>query len=134
VINPPEGWDTALDTGNDLIDSQHRALFGMIVELDQRMAREEFGPGVLSALDAMKAYAVSHFEAEENLMRQAQWPDLEEHLSMHAEFMQKTEMFSHDVLMESEWTALDVLRFLLKWLRAHISVQDKGFFAWQQEK
>jgi hemerythrin-like metal-binding protein len=131
MSNAPEGWDDSLTTGNDLIDNQHRSLFEMILKLDRRMVREEFGLGVLDALQGMKAYAASHFEAEEGLMREAGWPGLDAHRSLHAEFMQKAALFGHDALADSEWTALDVLRFLLKWLRAHISVQDKGFFVWK---
>jgi hemerythrin len=115
---------------HSLIDEQHQALVGMIVELDERMSHAEFGQGVLDALQGMLAYAATHFNDEEQLMRAANWPGLEEHRTLHAEFMEKTGFFSAEVVQDSEWTSLDVLRFLLHWLLKHIKVEDRIFFDW----
>lgn len=133
MINAPDGWDPSLDLGVPVIDEQHRALFSMIVELDERIARDEFGQGVLDALQGMVAYAATHFEDEENLMLQAGWPGVDVHRSMHADFMQKTSLFKGEALIDSEWTSLDVLRYLLKWLVKHIKLEDRAFFSWRGE-
>ena len=45
-----------------------------------------------------------------------------------------TIVFRGDALRDSEWTSLDVLRFLLNWLVKHIKVQDRGFFEWTKGK
>lgn len=134
MINAPEAWDPALELGEPVIDEQHRALFGMIVELDERMSQGKFGQGALDALQGMKAYAATHFEDEEALMEASGWPGLAEHRILHGEFMRRTNMFSGEALIDSEWTALDMLRFLLRWLIDHIRVQDKGFFEWKTGK
>ena len=134
MINAPQQWDHSLDLGNPLIDEQHQALYEMIVELDERMVRGEFGQGVLDALQGMKAYAAVHFEQEEALMARAGWPQLTRHKALHGQFMQKTSLFSSEALADSEWTSLDVLRFLLDWLVAHIKVQDRSFFDWQRSR
>ena len=128
----PKGWDPALEVGHPLIDGQHQTLYAMIVELDQRMARQEFGKAVLDALHSMVDYAATHFQDEERLMEEAGWPGLTAHRGMHAEFMQNTAVFRADALRDSEWTSLDVLRFLLNWLVKHIKVQDRGFFEWMK--
>ncbi|WP_243364368.1 bacteriohemerythrin [Fundidesulfovibrio terrae] len=133
MINAPDGWDPSLDLGVPEIDEQHRALFTMIVELDERITRDEFGQGVLDALQGMVAYAATHFEEEENLMLQAGWPGVDAHRSMHADFMQKTSLFKGEALIDSEWTSLDVLRYLLKWLVKHIKLEDRAFFSWRGE-
>lgn len=132
MINAPEEWDPSLDLGHPLVDFQHRALFDMIVELDSRMSKGEFGQGVLDALQGMKSYAVAHFDDEENFMRKVGWPQLTHHQGLHAEFLQKTNSFGGEALVDSEWTSLDVLRFLLGWLVRHIKVQDKAFFDWMR--
>jgi len=130
MINAPDRWDSSLEVGHEVIDAQHRTLFGMIVELDQRMSRDEAGQGVRDALRGMMAYARTHFEVEEQLMAQAGWPELTRHKGMHAEFMLKTVFFASEPPEDSDWTALDMMRFLLKWLVGHIKVQDKSFFEW----
>jgi len=134
MINAPDRWDPSLEVGNEEIDAQHRALFGMIVELDKRMSRDESGQGVQDALQGMRAYALTHFEMEEELMAGAGWPGLTRHKGMHAEFMLKTVFFTSESLEDSEWTALDMLRFLLKWLVDHIRGQDKSFFEWLERQ
>ncbi len=132
MINAPEAWDPALELGVEPIDEQHRALFEMIVELDERMSRGQYGQGALDALQGMKAYAATHFEDEEAIMEASGWHGLHEHRQMHGEFMRRTNMFSGEALIDSEWTSLDMLRFLLRWLVDHIKVQDRGFFEWRK--
>lgn len=125
------GWDPTLEVGEELIDEQHRCLFDMILELDGRMVDQQYGQGLLDALQGMKAYAYTHFGEEESLMKQAGWPGLTDHAALHAEFMQRTSLFGGEALIDSEWTSLDLLRFLLKWLRKHIMVEDRRFFEWR---
>lgn len=134
MINAPDRWDSSLEVGHEVIDAQHRALFGLIVELDDRISRNESGQGVRDALQGMMDYARTHFETEEGLMAQAEWSELTRHKGMHAEFMLKTVFFASDYPGDSEWTALDMLRFLLKWLVGHIKVQDKSFFEWLKKQ
>ena len=132
MINAPQDWDPALEVGDRIIDGQHRSLFGMIMGLDARMTQEEFGLAVLDALQGMRTYAATHFEDEERMMEQAGWPGLPEHRKMHGEFMRRASLFSAETLADSEWTALEMLRFLMRWLIEHIKVQDKGFFEWRK--
>jgi hemerythrin len=134
MINAPETWDPSLEVGHEDIDAQHRALFGMIVELDERLSNDESGQGVQDALQGMMAYAHTHFEMEEGLMAKAGWPGLTRHKGMHAEFMLKTVFFTSEYPEDSEWTALDMLRFLLTWLVDHIKVQDRSFFEWLKKQ
>jgi len=134
MINAPDQWDPALELGNPMIDRQHRSLFGMIADLDAKISKEEFGQAVLDALHAMKAYAATHFADEEKLMAETGWPGLEAHRMMHGEFMRRTSLFSGEQLLDSEWTALDMMRYLLKWLAEHIRVQDRSFFEWKAGK
>jgi hemerythrin len=130
MINAPDCWDSSLEVGHEVIDAQHRILFNMIVELDRRMSLGEYDQSLQEALQGMMAYAQTHFEIEEGLMAQAGWPGLNRHKGMHAEFMMKTVFFTNENSGDSEWEALDVLRFLLSWLVEHIKGHDRGFFLW----
>lgn len=130
MINAPAEWDPSLNLGHDATDRQHRVLFDMIRELDRRVSRGEFGPGVVDALQGMKQYAASHFAAEEALMARAGWPMLAQHQGLHGEFLQKTSIFGGEALVDCEWTSLDLLSFLLVWLVKHVKVEDRAFFEW----
>jgi len=134
MINAPDTWDPELEVGDAVIDGQHRNLYRMIVDLDKCMARGDFGQGVLNALNGMKDYARTHFDHEEALMERDGWPGLAAHKALHSHFMEKTVLFGGDALIDSEWTSLDMLRYLLHWLVEHIRVQDRAFFYWMAKR
>ncbi|GFK94558.1 Bacteriohemerythrin [Fundidesulfovibrio magnetotacticus] len=134
MINAPDVWDPTLDVGDPIIDGQHRTLYRMIVDLDKSMSREAFGQAVLDALNGMKAYARTHFQHEEDLMERSAWPGLVAHKALHTSFMQKAAQFGGNALADSEWTSLDMLRYLMDWLVKHIRVHDRAFFTWLSQR
>ncbi len=124
----PDRWNPALEVGKSLIDSQHRELFNMILELNRRTLNGECGQGLLDALQGMMAYAATHFEDEERMMAQAGWSGLEDHKKLHRDFMSKTDVFTETAREDSSETARNVLNYLLIWLVEHIQKKDRKYF------
>jgi hemerythrin len=114
--------------GHPEIDEQHRMLISMIRELGSRIDSGEERQGVLDALQGMMAYAVTHFEQEEEMMEEAGWEGLPRHEGLHAEFMWRTGDF--DALVKDDYAkaSSDVFNYLLHWLVEHIQVEDRSFF------
>lgn len=133
MITSIDMQDPQLFMNHPLIDEQHRALISMITELDERMSHE-FNQGLLDALQGMMAYAVTHFEDEEKLMLDTGWDSAAAHRKLHEVFMEKTQLFNQQAGADYQWTALDVLRFLLHWLINHIKVEDRLFFTWLEQQ
>jgi len=121
-------WSPRLAMGHPEIDEQHRMLISMIRELGDRIDSGKERQGVLDALQGMMAYAVTHFEQEEEMMEEAGWEGLARHEGLHAEFMWRTGDF--DALVKDDYAkaSSDVFNYLLHWLVEHIQVEDRSFF------
>jgi hemerythrin len=122
-------WDRNLETGNDEIDGQHRELFHRIDKLlaasRERRSREE----VAQTLTFLGDYVVQHFAAEERMMAEAGYPELEPHRAEHARFVQEFGILYREFKAEGP-TTLFVIRVgnrVTGWLREHIYRTDRSF-------
>ena len=79
-------WNESLETGNELIDRQHRELIGLLDALTK--TTDESEAGLLSLLDQLMAFTIFHFIAEEDLMDEVGYPSgpKKEMCDQHQEF------------------------------------------------
>lgn len=64
-------WDKSLETGNKLIDSQHRQLINLLDIL--KLTGPDY-KDILALLDKLMDFTVVHFLSEENLMAEVKYP------------------------------------------------------------
>jgi hemerythrin len=78
-------WTPDLAIGVEAIDEQHRELFAHVARflstVDSGRIEE-----LLDLLHFLGSYVEAHFRAEEDLMRQAGYPEIESHLKEHEAF------------------------------------------------
>lgn len=120
-------WDPNLETGDPEIDGQHRELFFRIDKLlaasRERRSREE----VAQTLTFLGDYVVQHFGAEERMMVEAGYPELEAHRAEHARFVQEFGILYNEFKSEGP-TTLFIIRVgnrVTGWLREHIYRTDR---------
>jgi hemerythrin-like metal-binding protein len=118
-------WSSALALGVPVLDEQHEELFRRFGRLeDAILARDRTeAPRLLAYLIA---YAREHFAAEEALMREVGYPDLERHAAEHRAFAREIERLDLAHARDGSSAAL-VLRLDLDvggWLRDHIYASD----------
>ncbi|MCM2332767.1 MAG: bacteriohemerythrin [Anaeromyxobacteraceae bacterium] len=120
-------WDKNLETGDDVIDGQHRELFFRIDKLlaasRERRSREE----VAQTLTFLGDYVVHHFNAEERMMEAARYPEIEAHRAEHARFVQEFGILYNEFKSEGP-TTLFIIRIgnrITGWLREHIYRTDR---------
>lgn len=71
-------------------------------------------------------YTVTHFRAEEELMRRYKFPDYEAHCQIHKAFIDQVSTFVGKLKSgERMAAAADVFKFLKDWLVNHIEKQDR---------
>ena len=81
-------WNPGYSTGNDILDSQHRAILAQCNTLADCLAdagadsEQKFH----NTFQALMAQAGEHFSSEETLLTQCGYPLLEEHRDEHDEF------------------------------------------------
>ncbi len=119
---------TVLMTGIPLIDRQHAEYADLVDKLFVMANRGGVNRQTLSAeVDAVIKYAVEHFDAEEYLMRSANYPALEEHSRKHNVFRVKTDRLVaewKDGLNADEFT-VRLSRWLIEWFCDQVQNDDR---------
>ena len=118
----------SLNLGIPIMDIQHLWLVKMIVELEQankstssKERDEMFQKTILEAVQ----YAKNHFQVEENLMKEFQYPELGIHFKTHRNFMEfisARNVQKKDKLFPA---SIGLVNDLKEWLISHIAIEDK---------
>jgi hemerythrin len=124
------GWDDSLATGNELIDRQHREVFGLLGEL--RMIQDAPESEAHRVLDAFMEFSAVHFVSEEQLMTQVGYPaaPTAEMIAEHKEF---TDYARERVIMfrfGDRTSLLSLHAFLFDWLKEHEVALDQLLADW----
>ncbi len=123
----PITWTENFSVGVRQFDEQHKQLVRM---LNRLIAEPEAGTRsetVSELLDAMTEYAQQHFEAEEELMQQYNYPQLEEHAAQHNAFRRKTAELCMDAMYQVGTVPESILQYLRDWLVEHILQSDMDY-------
>lgn len=82
-------WSGELVSGNELLDTQHGALFDAANTLLAAMTDGHIGtPAILEQVDCLIAALGRHFSDEEILLAEVKYPDLTRHHRMHERLME----------------------------------------------
>ncbi len=122
-------WREDLEIGIDEIDAQHKALFEKVNDLlhacNTGKAKEE----VVSTLEFLSEYVVTHFKDEEAYHRKYKYPHYKEHAKLHSDFVEEIEELKR--AYEEEGTNLQLVvmvnQKVVNWLINHIGKADKAF-------
>lgn len=128
-------WNDAYRTGVDLMDRQHQRLVELINQLFQAM--KDGGDRMLvgQVVDELVDYTVTHFRAEENLMKKHNYPDYDAHCRIHKNFIDKVSGYTAKIKTGERMPPADVYKFLKDWLVNHIEGQDRdGYGAFLANK
>jgi len=127
-------WNDSYSVSVRQCDEQHKTLFAIINELFDAMrvgkGRDAVGPTV----DKLAGYTVTHFRAEEQLMRSAKYPDLVAHLALHKKFEDEVGKLKKDTDLNNSANSIAVLEFLKNWLSDHIMKVDRQYGRHLNEK
>jgi len=120
-------WRPELSVGIESIDDQHKQLVTLAQELQLIVAKPGTREQAQEALDAMLSYAAVHFATEEDLFEKHGYPEAAAHVNEHNLFVMKLNTFIRE--MDSDWeaTGQEMLRYLLLWIKHHISSTDKAY-------
>ena len=129
---PEEGffqWSEAISVGVTEVDDQHKVLIGILNRFFLSVAQRKDSEMVGEILEALIAYAKTHFVLEEQLMLDAGYNDakLEAHKTEHQAFIAKLDQLSRKHLEDGKPISIEMIRFLKRWLYDHILVTDRGY-------
>jgi hemerythrin-like metal-binding protein len=136
IGHKPLIWNDTLMVGVELIDDQHQILVDMLNELNNKLS-ENIGRAVLqNIVHDLMSYAVYHFDTEEEIMLENQYPakDFQAHLHEHGEFAKKVAGLNQDLQQGKMISREDLLAFLNGWLVKHILEIDMQIGKFMKEK
>ena len=119
-----------LETGNALIDSEHRQLFAAINDLMDACSSGHGRDRMQSTAEFLKSYVAKHFSHEEELQANAKYPDYPRHKQFHDNY--KKQLFATVNTISTAGANIATLAELTKVvgvLVSHIRVEDKKLAA-----
>jgi hemerythrin-like metal-binding protein len=120
-------WSDEYSVGVELLDNQHKRLFGIINKLIEGPEPTADVNLISQILTEMLDYAKIHFKDEEELMRKYRFAGLEAQETQHTYFVKTTEELSKSVINDKQKAAGEVAGFLRLWLTTHILKWDMKY-------
>jgi hemerythrin len=117
-------WNPDLLLGNTQIDDQHRRIFQILDKLITAIAERKGHEEVGGVLTAASVFVAAHFQMEEALMLQYQYPDLAVHRKSHEALRLQVE-YLVDQFHKTGPEPLELAKFMEWWLQDHIERQDR---------
>lgn len=127
-------WNDSYSVGNVLMDAHHQIFFGMIKEFSESPDMDD-PDAMMKRIAFLAEYTAMHLDAEEKLMRQANYPDLGKHTEVHRTFSQKVqsakEAFFKD---QTSITPDQILEMMQDWFLHHILGEDKKYLPYLKQQ
>ena len=120
-------WSASLETGVPEMDRQHRRLVDLVNQLHEAMKSGQGATQVDTVLNGLVAYTRTHFQDEENLLRQRGWSGLPGHLQLHQGLLRQLATFVEAHKAGKRISTLDLSTFLKDWLTKHILQEDRQY-------
>jgi hemerythrin-like metal-binding protein len=122
----PYEWSSDLETGNYAIDEQHKQLFDTLNSL---INAQRLGKGVgelYKAVEFLTVYVIRHFEDEEKLADDYDYPDRSYHKSIHDDFKGTVKVLVGQLRKEgyNDIILNNTVKIVSDWLVHHIKKED----------
>jgi len=119
-------WTLDLSVGYEMIDHQHRELFARTSRLFEAMRNGNASTEIASTVEFLESYVVEHFNDEQDLMRNNQYPEYPAHCALHDEFVTSLQGFKDELQTDSlDKVAAQIMLHLGQWLLSHVAGADK---------
>ena len=130
---PTVCWNRQLETGIDLIDTQHKALFEAIGRVAVAAEGGRTDQGIRESLDFLATYTLDHFETEERFMADMGFPGLASHRAEHQRLLIRVQVLQGRLAQDIP-VAREVAALLAGWLKHHISEMDMAYVVFTRKQ
>ncbi len=122
-------WRKDYESGNALIDAQHRSLFEQANTLLQAILNNQEKNDIVQLIASLVTEIELHFHDEEAIFQQAAYSDSEHHLNLHAHLIQRARSLASRY-EKDQVGAADLLHFLMyEMVAQHILIDDRKYFS-----
>lgn len=121
-------WDPAYDIGITSMNREHQVLLQLMAKLQSACDANAPKAVVLTAVDALAAYTVTHFRDEEALMERIGFADRKLHGIIHKQLLEKLDEHKRAFAASRDSVlAPAFFQFLKGWLKSHILGVDTKY-------
>jgi len=118
-------WDETLEVHVGKIDEQHKKFINIIKSLHHAIDSDKTKNEEKEVLVELIKYTDYHFSTENDLMIKYDYPQRENHLSLHTEFTEKLKKFCVKHKEGDSTVSRDMINFLIRWIIHHIMNVDQ---------
>ena len=124
-------WKERYKIGVEEVDQQHKELFNRLNDFLQVVRSEEAMEKKVAEIEKtlsfMGEYVVVHFDSEEEIQQQHNYPDYEEHRQTHERFKKEIMEFKQEFEADkcNEELVMEFSGKLLTWLIHHVAGADQ---------
>lgn len=120
-------WESSFSVNVAEVDKQHQVLVGLINDLNDAMKEGKGKDILMKILDELISYTATHFKFEEKYFDQFGYAEKEAHKLAHKDLVSEVVNFKNDFQSGKLGLTVEVLNFLVGWLKKHILVEDKKY-------
>ncbi len=118
-------WMDEDNTGINIVDEQHRGIISTINSLHYFIQNGHGNEVIRPTILSLDQYIKIHFDTEEELMNKADYPEIQEHISLHRAWTSKAQAVFKESYEYKDPCLL--LRFLKNWWLNHIKEEDSKY-------
>jgi hemerythrin len=127
-------WDDKYSINVKSMDEQHLKIVELINDLYRALLSSKPRDVMGNILERMIDYAVTHFQDEEELMKQQGFPWLNSHRVEHEAFVEKVLDYQKQFGLGTLVLSTEIVNYLKDWLAGHIMGEDKSYGVFCNEK
>ncbi len=127
-------WKKEYETGIEIIDNQHKKWIDFINQLITAIVNAEEQGKLTELFNNLIEYTQYHFSFEEKYMKEFNYPDYEQHVQVHNNFINKLTNLFNQFLKGDYYIGLQLLDLLIDWVINHVTGTDRGYVRLFKEK
>ncbi|MCL2616382.1 MAG: bacteriohemerythrin [Defluviitaleaceae bacterium] len=118
-------WNKKYETGNQQVDDEHKEIFNLVQKV-LNATFESRGEKVGTIIDFLANYTIQHFEHEELLMDESDYPDTRAHKKQHSDFLEEVGKLKKKVEKEMDSAVINITinKTVVGWLTNHVLGSD----------
>ncbi|MDJ0984457.1 MAG: hemerythrin family protein [Desulfobacterales bacterium] len=120
-------WESNFETGNDIVDAQHRYFVDLINRVAINFRETDDGAYKDRLVSELRKYADFHFTSEENIATSYRLTGIAGHHQRHVELLEEFNHHAAD-LKNGQLTVDSFLDFLTDWFIGHTVYEDQKLF------
>jgi hemerythrin-like metal-binding protein len=127
-------WNDSYSVDNALMDAHHQVFFRIVRMFGESIHKDD-EDAMKKCIAFLVEYVSMHLNAEEALMRESAFPELDQHKILHETFARKIQL-ARDVFLNdpSALAAEELLQTIQNWFVNHVFGEDRKYMPYLKQR